>query len=112
MWPASKLEPSTRTTTPLRGGADYLRLPASRSSILSIAVVGCPAGLGTNAIVRNGAPSALRESSVAAACHVMGAEQDSRDVRSSASSAGHGPLLDHAYSGHAGVLAASHQERQ
>src|SRR5947208_7745802 len=35
MWPASKLEPSTRTSTPLRGGADYLRLPASRSSIVS-----------------------------------------------------------------------------
>jgi hypothetical protein len=37
MWPASKLEPSTRTSTPLRGGADYVRLPASRSSIVSIA---------------------------------------------------------------------------
>ena len=51
-------------------------------------------GSGTNAIVRRGAPSALWESSVAAACHGMGAEQDSRDVRSSASSAGHGTLLD------------------
>jgi len=33
----------------------------------------------------------------ASACPVMGAEQDSRDVRSSASSAAHGALLDHAY---------------
>jgi hypothetical protein len=39
MWPAPKLEPSTRTSTPLRGGADYLRLPASRSSIVSTGIV-------------------------------------------------------------------------
>ena len=76
--------------------------PADASSV-AIAVVGCPAGSGTNAIVRRGAPSALLESSVAAACDVMGAEQDSRDVRSSASSAGHGTLLDHAWSGSPGV---------
>jgi hypothetical protein len=69
------------------------------ASLVAIAAVGCPAGSGTNAIIRKGAPSALRESSVAAACHVTGAEQESRDVRSSASSAGHGTLLDHAWSG-------------
>ena len=39
MWPAPKLEPSTRTSTPLRGGADYLRLPGSQSSIVSIALI-------------------------------------------------------------------------
>jgi len=44
MWPASKLEPSTRTSTPLRGGADYLRLRRSRSSIVSIALVRRAAG--------------------------------------------------------------------
>jgi hypothetical protein len=58
---------------------------------------------------RRGAPSALRESTVPAACHVMGAEQDSRHVRSSASSAGQGTLLDHAYTGHGGLVAVSQQ---
>ena len=49
MWPASKLEPSTRTSTPLRGGADYLRLPASRSSIVSTAQVSVEASDRTTA---------------------------------------------------------------
>jgi DNA-binding IclR family transcriptional regulator len=40
-------------------------------------------GSGTNAIVPKGAPSALRESSVAAACDVMGGEQEFRVGRTS-----------------------------
>ena len=39
MWPAPKLQSSTRTSTPLRGGADYLRSTASRSSIPSKTVI-------------------------------------------------------------------------
>jgi hypothetical protein len=51
MWPAPKLQSSTRTSTPLRGGADYLRSIASRSSIPSEAIVSRSAQLNTNAIV-------------------------------------------------------------
>jgi hypothetical protein len=56
MWPASKLEPSTRTSTPLRGGADYLRLPASRSStrVYSAAVHASVATARTTELVDEG----------------------------------------------------------
>ena len=47
----------------------------------------------------------VAESSVAAACHGIGAEQDSRDVRSRACSTGHS-------SSHGEVVTASHQHRQ
>jgi hypothetical protein len=80
----------SRSSGTARGASDR------RDHRVAIAVASSRPGRETNAIVRRGAPSALRESTVAAACHVMGAEQDSRHVRSSASSAGQGTLLDHA----------------
>jgi hypothetical protein len=74
----------------------YRRSLGRRSSRAVADPVGLSGESGTNSIVRKVAPSALRESNVAAACHVMAAEQASRDVQLSASCAGHETLLDHA----------------
>jgi hypothetical protein len=60
MWPASKLEPSTRTSTPLRGGADYLRPAGSRSSIVSIALASSAAAGRTKGVVSDGGTSCVR----------------------------------------------------